>query len=154
MSKDPRGTSPDDTPVAGPSPGNVVEARLRTAAEIVPLLDRVVSLLEGLEYSAKEVFAVRLALEEAVVNGLKHGNADDPSRSVWVRYRADAAEVRLEVEDEGAGFNPDQVPDPLAPENLENPSGRGLFLMRTYMTSVEYNDRGNRVRMHKARATD
>jgi serine/threonine-protein kinase RsbW len=151
MSKDPGGTSPHETPGAGRFPGNLVEARLRTSAEVVPLLDRVVGLLEGLGYSAKEVFGVRLALEEAAVNGLKHGNADDPSRSVWVRYRADAAEVWLEVEDEGPGFDPGEVPDPLAPENLENPSGRGLFLMRTYMSSVEYNARGNRVRMRKVR---
>jgi serine/threonine-protein kinase RsbW len=103
-------------------------------------------------YSERDVFAVRLALEEAVVNGLKHGNAGDPAKEVRVRYRVTAEEVVAEVVDEGPGFDPDQVPDPRALENLERPGGRGLLLMRHYVTEVRYNDRGNAVTLRHRRS--
>jgi serine/threonine-protein kinase RsbW len=102
-------------------------------------------------YADKEIFGVRLALEEAIVNAVKHGNRNDPARSVHLRYRLTSQRVLLEIEDEGNGFDPHQVPDPLAPENLERSGGRGLLLMRTYMNSVRYNRRGNRVTMCKRR---
>ena len=59
--------------------------------------------------------------------------------------------LRIEIEDEGAGFNPLDVPDPTAEENLELPSGRGLMLMKNFMSNVEYNSLGNRVTMEKKR---
>ena len=91
-------------------------------------------------------------LEEALVNALRHGNKADPTRQVRVRYRVTAAGVWAEVEDEGPGFSPDAVPDPTSPERLEQPGGRGLALMRYYLSSVEYNDRGNVVTLCKWRS--
>jgi type II secretory pathway pseudopilin PulG len=64
-----------------------------------------------------------------------------------------AREVVTEIEDQGAGFSLNQVPNPLAPENIERPGGRGVFLMRHYMTSVQYNERGNRVMLSKTRGS-
>lgn len=98
-------------------------------------------------YSDESVFAIRLALEEAVVNGFKHGNAHRPGSTVGLEWSVDARRVVITVEDQGQGFDPSSVPDPRHPENLEKPSGRGLMLMRAYMTTVEHNDKGNRVRM-------
>ncbi len=103
--------------------------------------------IEGCGYPEASTFAVRLALEEAVVNGFKHGNAGREDSTVELRWEVDPQRVLIEVEDEGAGFEPEEVPDPRAPENLERPSGRGIMLMRAYMSHVEYNDAGNRVRM-------
>ena len=123
----------------------------RAASEVPALLDDVVAALEALDYPRKDVFAVRLALEEALVNAVKHGNRGDPAKEARLRYHAGPEFVLLEVEDEGEGFDPSAVPDPLAPENLERPSGRGLFLIRKYMTWVEYSERGNRVIMCKQR---
>jgi serine/threonine-protein kinase RsbW len=94
---------------------------------------------------------VRLALEEALVNAVKHGNQGDTSKQVRLRYHVNAEFVLVEVEDEGAGFDPSAVLDPLAPENLERPSGRGLFLIRKYMTWMEHNERGNCLKMCKQR---
>lgn len=103
--------------------------------------------IQACGYPEASTFAVRLALEEAVVNGFKHGNAGEPGSTVELRWAVDPKRVLIEVEDQGKGFQPKDVPDPRAPENLERPSGRGIMLMRAYMSSVEYNPAGNRVTM-------
>jgi serine/threonine-protein kinase RsbW len=121
----------------------------RTADEVPALLDELGTVLEEFNYPKKHQFAVRLALEEAMVNAVKHGNRGDPNKKAQLRYLVDPGSLLVEVEDEGAGFDPAAVPDPLAPENLERPSGRGLFLIRRYMTWMEHNKRGNCVRMCK-----
>jgi serine/threonine-protein kinase RsbW len=114
----------------------------RSAREIVPLLDAVAADLAAAGCTSREVFAVRLALEEAMVNAIKHGHRGDPSKVARLRYRVSEACVLAAVEDQGEGFDPDAVPDPLAPENLERSGGRGLLLMRSYMTWVRYNATG------------
>ena len=113
--------------------------------------NRIIGLLETLEFSARDVFGMRLALEEAIVNAIKHGNRMDPSKSVKVLCEADASRAVVIIEDEGPGFAPTDVPDPTAEENLEKPGGRGIMLMKAFMTRVEYNQKGNRVRLEKVR---
>jgi serine/threonine-protein kinase RsbW len=103
-------------------------------------------------YAAYDRFAVRVAVHEALTNAIKHGHRGDARKRVELRYRVDAAAVRVEVLDQGAGFDPALVPNPLAPENLERPSGRGLLLMRTFMTSVRHNERGNGVTLCRLRS--
>ena len=71
---------------------------------------------------------------------------------MFVEYRLSDNLLFVQVEDQGNGFNPNDVPDPTLDENLELPSGRGLMLMRTFMSMVEYNDKGNRVTMEKKRS--
>jgi serine/threonine-protein kinase RsbW len=113
--------------------------------------ERIISLLERLDYSARDVFGVRLALEEALVNAIKHGNAMDPDKSVRVCCRINSDRVYIEIEDQGKGFNPGDVPDPTAAENLERPCGRGIMLMRAFMNRIEYNAHGNCVILEKIR---
>jgi len=113
--------------------------------------ERILGLLEERNFSAKDLFGIKLSLEEALVNAIKHGNGLDPEKVVRVRCRLDDETIEIDIEDEGDGFNPEEVPDPTEDENLEKPSGRGLMLMRAFMTSVEYIDRGNRVLMSKTR---
>jgi serine/threonine-protein kinase RsbW len=98
---------------------------------------------------SKDVFCIRLALEEALVNAIKHGNQMDLSKKVFVKYLLNAEVFEIMISDEGPGFDPLDVPDPTDIENLERPCGRGLMLMRHYMTEVNYNDKGNSVRMKK-----
>ena len=74
-------------------------------------------------YSDTEIYRVRLSLEEALVNAHKHGNGGDWDKRLLMRYHVGADGVVVQVEDEGPGFDPTLVPDPLAPENLERPSG-------------------------------
>jgi serine/threonine-protein kinase RsbW len=96
-------------------------------------------------YDERDCFAVHLACEEALANALRHGTHHDPDKEVRLVSHVGPDGVRIEIEDDGPGFNPATVPDPTAPENLERESGRGLLLMRAYMDKVEFEDRGNRV---------
>lgn len=116
---------------------------------------RVQELIEGAlqsaAYTEHDIFAIKLALEEALVNAIKHGNQLDPDKRVFVVYSVTPERFDIRITDEGAGFNPEDVPDPTAIENLERPCGRGLLLMRGFMTEVEYHGRGNVVTMAKVR---
>ena len=114
--------------------------------------ERIVSRLESLEYSMRDVFGVRLALEEALVNAIKHGNGLDPDKTVRVNCLIEDDLLRVEIEDQGPGFNMGDVPDPTAEENLDRPCGRGIMLIKSFMTSVEYNAKGNRVVLEKRRS--
>ncbi len=102
-------------------------------------------------YTEHDIFAIKLALEEALVNAIKHGNQMDPDKRVFVVYHITPERFDIRITDEGDGFNPDDVPDPTAIENLERPCGRGLLLMRGFMTEVEYHGKGNIVSMVKVR---
>jgi serine/threonine-protein kinase RsbW len=127
------------------------QASLSRPAEVVPLLERVVAAMAAQGYPGRTCQEMRLALEEAVVNGLRHGNALDPAKRVRVRYRVLPQAVLADVEDEGSGFDPSALPDPTAPENLDRPCGRGLLLMRHFTTWMCYHGRGNRLSLCKYR---
>lgn len=111
--------------------------------------DLIIARLEQSGYTPDNIFAIKLALEEALTNAVKHGNRNDSSKRIVVRYRITPHSVVIMVRDEGAGFCPRKVPDCTADENLERPSGRGIMLMNAYMTRVEYNEAGNEVWMVK-----
>jgi serine/threonine-protein kinase RsbW len=103
--------------------------------------------LTARRYDADAMFAVRLCLEEALVNAFRHGNRFEPGLVVRFHATIGDEQSEFEVEDQGEGFDPGGVPDPTADENLEIPSGRGIMLMRAYMAEVEYLGHGNRIRM-------
>jgi serine/threonine-protein kinase RsbW len=107
--------------------------------------------LKTQHFSEHDIFGIKLALEEALVNAIKHGNQMDRSKKVRIEYRVHKDRFDILITDEGLGFDPCDVPDPTAVENLERPCGRGLMLMRHYMTEVTYNSRGNSVCMSKLR---
>jgi serine/threonine-protein kinase RsbW len=113
---------------------------------------RIMAELKRCGYDDDTIFAIKLAFEEAVTNAVKHGNCNDRSKQVHLRYYVDPHRVVLVVRDEGCGFHPDKVPDPTADENLERPSGRGLMLMHSYMTKVRYSRSGNEVWLLKESA--
>ncbi len=115
------------------------------------LITELLTQLAGLNWPDCEVFGIHLAVEEAIVNAIKHGNQDDPTKFVEVSIKLSKDRMSIQVTDQGNGFNPADVPDPTADENLELPSGRGLMLMRSFMSHVEYNDCGNSVTMARVR---
>lgn len=108
---------------------------------------RLLLVLEEKGYTQDDVFAVHLALEEAFLNAVKHGNKMDPSKKVMLAYSVDDEKVEVRMVDEGRGFDPRSIPDPRVGKNLYRPEGRGLLLMNAYMDVVEYNERGNGLRM-------
>ncbi len=115
---------------------------------ITALGEQVLAAAERAGYSEASRFAVRLALEEAVVNAFRHGHKSLPkSETVGVEFEVDEQSIRLVVTDKGPGFKPEDVPDPTAEENLTKTSGRGLLLMRAYMSDVSHNQAGNQIRM-------
>jgi serine/threonine-protein kinase RsbW len=132
------------------SSSDLVQATIPSdTAEARRIQDEIEQHLVARRASDQEIFSIRLALEEALVNAIKHGNQMDRSKMVQVSYRFGADRFEVFITDEGTGFDPNDVPDPTAVENLERPCGRGLMLMRHYMTEVAYNDRGNSVTMVK-----
>jgi serine/threonine-protein kinase RsbW len=107
--------------------------------------------LKAQQYSERDIFCIKLALEEALVNAIKHGNRLDRNKKVRISYNVKVERFDILIADEGHGFNPAEVPDPTAIENLERPCGRGLMLMRYYMNEVVFGPRGNSVTMTKLR---
>lgn len=86
-----------------------------------------------------------LAIREAAANAIEHGNGQGSDKKVDILIRLEAGLLTVTVRDQGSGFDPDQVPDPLAPENLLKPRGRGIFLTRRFVDSVEYDFDGGTV---------
>lgn len=125
---------------------------IRTGAEVAEVLDQFLEMLAQHGYDEKDRFCLHLALQEALVNAVKHGHRGDDSKKIAVRFQVSGEEALIEIEDEGPGFDPDAVPDPSASENLERACGRGVFLMRYYMNWVKYSDRGNCVTMCRRRS--
>ena len=116
--------------------------------------ERIVGTMEQRGFSPRDVFGVRLALEEALVNAIKHGNKMDLAKTVHVDWWVSDKCVRIEIEDEGEGFDVSDVPDPTDEENLDKPGGRGIMLMRSFMSLIEYNESGNRLTMEKRQDDD
>ncbi len=108
---------------------------------------QILSALEARGFSQDDAFAVHLALEEAFLNAVKHGNKMDPAKKVRIEWLVDLEKAEICLADEGEGFDPREIPDPRVGENLYRPEGRGLLLIRSYMHFVEYNERGNGLQM-------
>ena len=83
-------------------------------------------------------FGVEMAVREAVTNAVVHGNQEDDAKSVEVIFNCHGNELEVEVRDQGHGFDPQEVPDPTDPANLLKTSGRGIFLMRTFMDDIQW----------------
>ena len=107
--------------------------------------------LQSYRWVEQDVFGVHLAMEEALVNAIAHGNRFDADKHVQITCRISPELVRIEVTDEGDGFDSTAVPDPTSPDRLETPGGRGVMLMRAYMSRVEYDVSGRRVVLEKKR---
>ena len=103
--------------------------------------------LAGHETTETTRFRLRVVLSEALSNAILQGNRED--RTKWVEVRAELLDdvIRVWVTDEGAGFNPDSVPEPIRPEQLDEARGRGLFLIRKLVDSVQFNEQGNSICM-------
>lgn len=118
-------------------------------AEARDVQERIIGLMEQNAWPMRDCFGVRLSLEEALVNAIKHGNRMDPDKKVYIACELTEDEVVVVIEDQGDGFKIEEVPDPTEDNNLEKPGGRGIMLIRSFMTGVGYNDKGNRLTMSK-----
>lgn len=114
---------------------------------VMGVWSRILSKLEAGSFSQEDVFAVNLALQEAFINAIKHGNKMERNKQVKIEYLVGLDKVEISVSDEGQGFDPNSVPDPRYGENLYKTEGRGLFLIRSYMSLLEFNEEGNVLHM-------
>ncbi len=124
---------------------------VHTTSEMARAIQQILAEMRILGFSEKEQFGTRLALEEAITNSIRHGHRGDTSKVVEIRFHLNPEKILIEIHDQGRGFDPDGLPDPLAPGNVERPGGRGVFLMRHYMTWVSFNEKGNCVTLCKIR---
>ena len=95
------------------------------------------------------LFDIRLCVEEVVRNAITHGNNNDKGLKVLVSYWLEGDRLIIEIEDEGRGFDPGKVPDPTIEENIIKNSGRGFYIVRKLIDKMEFNDKGNKVRLTK-----
>jgi anti-sigma regulatory factor (Ser/Thr protein kinase) len=117
---------------------------------ISPMFEQLMRLIEAWRCVTGNKFAVELALREALNNAVVHGNAMDPNKLVEVRCRCERGKgVWLIVKDQGKGFDPGAVSDPLASDRLQAEHGRGIHLMKLMMDEVSFHCAGSEVRMHK-----
>ena len=115
-------------------------------------LEEILQELERLGWErSRDYFGIQMALEESLSNAIRHGNKCDESKQVQVECKASPERFWLRVTEKAPASNRDDVPDCTADENLECPGGRGLALIKAYMTHVEYNECGNCVTMEKIR---
>lgn len=120
--------------------------------ELRPAFQKVEDMMRVLGFPLVDILAVQVAFREAAANAVRHGCEGDPSRRVELRYRVTNDEVVVEVEDEGPGFDPDLAPDPFDGSDTERFKRLGLFLMRSHMNWVHFNERGNRVTLGRRRS--
>ena len=121
------------------------------ACEAARIREHIAQKLRERGYAERDIIDIHQAIEEALVNAIKHGNCCDNKKLLRISFCVDDDCFQICIEDEGKGFNPDSVPNPLAPEQLETPCGRGLLMMRHYMSEVSYLEPGNAVMMVKKR---
>lgn len=130
--------------------GQRVELDLASTKECVhEATDKVSELLSGANVPEETIFDVKLALQEAVVNALEHGNKYDERKRICVSCAVNHEVITVVVRDEGEGFDPAQVPDPTRPENVLKEHGRGIFLIRNLSDKVRFNRKGNEVTIVK-----
>lgn len=139
------------TPQHQPEPAAPLRRRFQlrnVGPEIERFQDDLLAHLERLHYTKLSRFAVRLAVQEAVANGFNHGHKNlPPETPITVEYTLSPQVLEFTIEDQGPGFTPEAVADPTLDENLEVPRGRGIMLIRAYMSEVSYNAKGNQLRM-------
>jgi serine/threonine-protein kinase RsbW len=134
---------------SAPEPRSLHRELVSTLTAYNDLAQEILDALAKYNWTKEHLFGVQMALEEALSNAVRHGNKHDPTKLVHVDCELAPQRFYIKIRDEGEGYDPCKVPDCCAEENLEAPGGRGLALMRAYMTRVELSDKGRCVVMEK-----
>ena len=137
----------------GPHVWNLQRVIVSDGAAAQAVLDEILSELRARQWPASDLFAVHLAVHEALTNAVVHGNRRDPNKKVTVACRLLPDELAVTIGDEGPGFDPHQLPDCTQPDRLDAPGGRGVALMRSFMDRVTFSDQGRTVHLTKRRTT-
>ncbi len=119
-----------------------------SAKVIHELLDQ----LEKNGWSNKDTFGIHMAMEEAMMNAIRHGNHCAPDKEVEILIELSKDRFYAKITDQGCGFNPEELPDPTDDENLEKTSGRGVMLIKSFVDDAAYNEKGNSLELTKMRS--
>ena len=130
-----------------------IKVAISSRFENIDLVDAVMeAAMRHFGFDEETVERLGLAIREAVANGVRHGNRQEPAKKVELNCELKPDVMELRITDEGSGFDVDAIPDPLASDNLFNPSGRGILLMRAFMDEVDFefdNNGGTQVTLKK-----
>jgi serine/threonine-protein kinase RsbW len=117
----------------------IVKLDVATRIEVLDIVQTVLTqLCKIVGFEDETIHYLAVAVRESVVNAMKHGNGHDESKRVVIQFTLLDQAIEVEVKDQGKGFEPREVPDPLAPENLLKAYGRGIFFMKQFMDEVTY----------------
>jgi serine/threonine-protein kinase RsbW len=116
------------------------------------LIEQTILAMSDLEWPGGDMFHVQMAMEEALVNAIEHGNKRCESKLVAVAISVSGQEITIQIKDQGDGFDHRNVADPTEEERLDQPRGRGVLLIRELMSQSRYNDLGNELVMIKTRS--
>ena len=126
-----------------------IRSRLEEIESVEQLAEKAA---DAMEFSEEEKDSLAIAVTEAVNNAIIHGNKQDKNKNVFIRFTFDANKLFVTVRDQGNGFNPNNISDPLAPENLLKESGRGIFILSTLMDDVRFDFKnGTEITLIKAK---
>lgn len=132
----------------------VYESDLKNVEAAEDLVRRVCA---SLNFDEEEQHKIGMAVHESMINAIWHGNKNDPAKRVWLQFRVYEDRLEIRIRDQGTGFDPSNVPHPLEPENLLRISGRGIFLIRSFMDDFQVKNipgEGTEVTLVKRRTTD
>ena len=118
------------------------------------LIRELVKRLERNNWNRRDVFGIHMAMEEAMMNAIKHGNSSDCAKKIHVEIVVSDLRFYSKITDDGRGFDPDEIPDPTTEENLERTSGRGIMLIKQFVDEVHYNDQGNSIELIKCKSNE
>ncbi|MEI8212677.1 MAG: ATP-binding protein [Planctomycetota bacterium] len=116
------------------------------------VIEELMAALESAGWEGRDVFHIQMAIEEAVVNAIEHGNKRDPSKDFHIVFKVARELAELTVTDQGEGFDHRHLKDPTEDDHLDQPRGRGVMLIRELMSEACYNEKGNSVWMLKRRS--
>lgn len=116
----------------------VVEISIASSLELIDIITLAADHFAKLSgFDEEELYRINLAVRESVANAIEHGNKYNTEKQVEARFSLSAVSLSVSIRDHGAGFDPESLPDPLDPENLLNPAGRGILYMRSFMDQVD-----------------
>lgn len=129
--------------------GNLYTLQLPSKEESITQLEELIENIADTYGISEDTFAnMMTCLNEALINAIKHGNSSDPKKKVIINADVDNKRIIWTVTDEGSGFDYVHLPDPTAPENVENLTGRGVFIMKHLADQCIFNTSGNEVELH------
>lgn len=137
---------------------NKIEVSIGSALEYVELVQTVTDCITNvMGFDEDTAHWIGMSVRESVTNAIQHGNKLDLDKKVDIKFKVGPEELEISVKDQGPGFQVEQLPSPLEPENLLKPSGRGIFYIRSFMDEVEFKSSpqgGMEIRMVKKKASN